>query len=58
MKKMLFPEWMKKVDEALLNKVGLTHGDLADYCYMDAYADGERPASVAKKVLANEGWGD
>jgi hypothetical protein len=56
--KQSFPAWMDKIDAALMKKAGVTHHDLADYCYMDAYADGERPASVAKKVLEAEGYYD
>ena len=55
-RKISFPEFMRKVDAALMAKAGVTHHELTDYCYMDAYADGERPASVAKKVLEAEGY--
>jgi hypothetical protein len=54
--KQTFEMWMSKLDGWLYKKCGLSHNDLADFCYMDAYLNGERPASVAKQVLENEGW--
>jgi len=56
--KQSFEEWMAKVDSYLNKKCGLDHMCLSDYCYRDAYDNGERPASVGKQVLANEGWED
>lgn len=56
--KQSFESFMAKVDAWLNKKCGLSHYDLADFCYRDAYNNGERPASVGKQVLANEGWED
>ena len=53
-----FKTWMSKVDAALMKKMGLDHNCLGDFCYMDAYLNGERPVSVAKQVLENEGWSE
>ena len=54
--KQTFSEWMKKVDIWLIKTCGLSHDDLADFCYRDAYDNGERPASVGKQVLESEGF--
>ena len=51
-----FSEWMQNVDAALVKKVGMSSDCLADFCYRDAYDNGERPASVAKQVLEAEGY--
>jgi len=56
--KQSFDSWMAKVDSYLNKKCGLDHLCLSDFCYRDAYDNGERPASVGKQVLANEGWED
>ena len=56
--KQSFEEFMRKVDTYLNKKCGLDPMCLSDYCYRDAYDNGERPASVGKQVLANEGWED
>ena len=52
--KQTFSEWMQKVDAALVKKVGMSSDCLADFCYRDAYDNGERPTSVAKQVLEAE----
>jgi hypothetical protein len=57
-RKQSFTEWMQRVDAAINKKVGLTHWDLADWCYHDAYDNGETPTRVAKEVLEAEGWHD
>ena len=54
--KQTFSEWMAKVNSYLVKKAGMDSNCLADFCYRDAYDVGERPASVAKQVLENEGW--
>ena len=56
--KQSFDSWMAKVDSYLNKKCGLDHLCLSDFCYRDAYDNGERPASVGKQVLVNEGWED
>jgi hypothetical protein len=53
-----FKTWMNKVDGWLYKKCGLTSNDLADFCYRDAYDNGERPASIGKRVLEAEGYYD
>lgn len=53
-----FGEFMKKVNSALEKKCGLGAGDMEDYCYRDAYDDGDSPSAVARAVLANSGAGE
>ena len=43
-----FDEWMNQVNSVVLKKTGLFADDLPDYCYRDAYADGEAPGSTAR----------
>jgi hypothetical protein len=52
-----FKTWMKKVDAHLNKKCGLDHNCLADYCYWDAYDNGESPSKVARDVLEAEIYG-
>jgi hypothetical protein len=54
--KQTFSEWMAKVDTWLYKKCGLDHNCLADYCYRDAYDNGEHPATIGKRVLEQEGF--
>lgn len=54
MAKLSFEQWMQKVDAVLEKKCGLSHHDLEDFCYRDAYDDGEAPSTVAREVLANQ----
>jgi hypothetical protein len=51
---MTFDEFMKKVDANLSRWYGIVSADIDDYCYRDAYEDGESPvrtASLAAKAL-------
>ncbi|MEC4763789.1 hypothetical protein VT930_11810 [Mycobacterium sherrisii] len=48
-----FDEWMRLVDRELAQRCGLTHSDLADFCYRDAFNDECSPAEVAVEVLAD-----
>jgi hypothetical protein len=51
-----FEEYMRAVDAAIASKVGgMDSNDLPDYCYRDAYDDGEGPASVARKAIRAAG---
>ena len=51
-----FEVWMNKVDEALGEKCGLSHNDLADQTWYDWYNSGMEPAEAAAECLANEGF--
>lgn len=48
---MTFQEWLREVDRELLAICGLTHRDLADYLYRDAFDDECEPSEVAVSVL-------
>ena len=52
---MSFKEWMDRVDDALLNAVGVCHRDLADWMYRDAFDDGFTPDDAAWEVLQDNG---
>lgn len=43
--------WMRKVDSLIIQKTGLSHEDLPDYCYRDAFDRGEAPSQVATKAI-------
>jgi hypothetical protein len=47
MPKMTFEEWMRQVDAAL----GMDHRDLPDYCYKDAFEDGDSPKQAARAAM-------
>lgn len=53
-----FKEFMRQVDNALVAKCGMTHHDLSDFCYRDAFESGENPSEVADEVLEEEGFYD
>lgn len=53
---MTFKEYMREVDLALVQVCGLTHSDLADYAYYDAYEAELEPREVALDVLSEEGF--
>ncbi|ASJ79591.1 hypothetical protein SEA_KALNOKY_88 [Mycobacterium phage Kalnoky] len=50
---MSFEEWMRRVDRVMLAVTGLTHRDIADWNYRDAYDDDVSPRTAALKALAN-----
>ena len=47
-----FEQWMQEVDQWLDRKCGMVSADLPDYCYRDAYDDGERPSLVAARAIS------
>ncbi len=53
---MTFRQWMRLVDLALLARVSLTHHDLADFGFRDAFEDGISPEEVAAEMLDAEGF--
>lgn len=55
---MTFKEWMTRVDDALLNAVGVCSSDLIDFAYRDAYDDGCSPNDTAWDVLQDNGIGE
>ena len=46
-----FAEWMNQVNSVVLKKTGLFADDLPDYCYRDAYDDGESPGRTARAAI-------
>jgi hypothetical protein len=46
-----FEQWMADVDRCLEQKCGLTHEDLPDWGYYDAYDDGMTPKGAAIKAI-------
>ncbi len=52
--KISFQDWMKQVDKAISDKVGLTSSDLADICYRDLYDDGVSASSAARKAIKSD----
>ena len=46
-----FEQFMHQVDCALRDECGLSHEDLADFRYADAFADECDPVDVAQEVL-------
>lgn len=51
-----FEEWLRRVDAEVEAVCGLSHRDLADWNYYDAYESGTSPAEVARDVLEDEGF--
>jgi hypothetical protein len=54
---MTFEEWLAAVDRDLMKLCKLTHRDLADYNYRDAFEDELTPLEAAWEVLVEEGFG-
>lgn len=48
---MSYQDWIEKVDQWLVSKIGLTHLDLPDYMTRAAYDDGESPEETAMCIL-------
>ncbi len=46
-----FQQWMRQVDRELIERCGLTHRDLSDFCYRDAFDDECSAEEVALSVL-------
>lgn len=46
-----FENWMKLVDNYIVQVIGLTSADLPDCCYRDWYDDGVSPKSAAKRAM-------
>lgn len=50
---MTFELWMRKVDEHLIDRCGMTSADLPDYYYMDLFEDGVDPEEAAEEAFEN-----
>lgn len=51
-----FELWMRAVNAAILNVVGMTSEDLPDYEYHDAFDNNETPRQCAEMMLEAQGW--
>jgi hypothetical protein len=47
-----FAHWLKRVDALLLRRLGVTHLDIADRLWRDAFDDGVTPAEIVSEILA------
>lgn len=52
--RMTFEQWLRRVDGAMSVMVGLTHSDIADWNWYDAYESGETPRVAARQALAED----
>lgn len=54
-------DFMRRVDSLVTGALGLSIYDLPDRCYADYFEDGERPATVALRIVRscrNGGYDD
>lgn len=49
-----FAEWMKRVDDALYDALGVSSRDLPDQCYRDFFLQGMEPSEVLEIVAEEE----
>lgn len=49
--KLSFCDWMREVDHAVSQQIGLGIDDLPDVCLRDWYKDGVSAKSAAKKAI-------
>jgi len=49
-----YRQYMREVDEILLEKCGVTHADLSDYCTRDAWEAGQSAHDLAYDILDND----
>ena len=50
-----FNAWLAKVSEQIDKLCSLSIDDLDDYCYREAYEDGQTPSMVARHAIKNSG---
>lgn len=55
-KSMTFEEWKAKVNSYIEAWTGLTCDDMPDYCYADAYADGQSARQTASAVIRDSDY--
>jgi hypothetical protein len=53
---MTFFQWMKKVNDVLLDKIGFTSSCLCDVDYRSMWSNGYTPVEAAQEAL-NAEWG-
>jgi len=49
-----FPDWLERVDQALVELVGLTHRDLVDQTWFDWFESEYTPLEAAQEALAQD----
>lgn len=49
-----FQQWLEEIDDILAIRIGLSHNDLDDWTYYDAWSDGMSPNEAAQEVLEND----
>jgi len=54
MNELTYRQWMIEIDKILLNKLGVSTSDLADFCSRDLYDDGVSPEEAVLDVLEND----
>ncbi|AHG23872.1 hypothetical protein CH25_gp14 [Mycobacterium phage EagleEye] len=52
---MSFARWLGEVDRFMLGTYGVTHGDIADWLWHDAYDAGQGPRSAAREAIEADG---
>ena len=53
-----FEQFMTEVDAVIENVLGVTSEDIEDFCYRDAFDDGESPYDTAMDALDAIGFGE
>ena len=47
-----FGEWIRRIDAILDRRLGLSHSDLPDLCYEDAFDAGLSPIDMVEEIRA------
>lgn len=53
---MTYDQWIAKVDTFFYKEIGLSHDDIEDWRWYDAYDDGYEPEEAAKECLYDQGY--
>ena len=53
-----FEQFMAEVDAEIENVLGVTSEDIEDYCYRDAFDNGDSPYETAMEALDAIGFGE
>ena len=48
-----FRSWMRRVDQLLVDSLGLDSQDLVDRCWRDMFDDGVSPREAASDIINN-----
>jgi hypothetical protein len=55
-KEIAFEDWMKVVNQHVINSCGLGIEDIPDYDYWSSWNHGMSPEDVAQEALEEAGW--